>query len=284
VVGEVSTPGTRTVTDVNGDLLGSKKLGEVEEIWYSSSLDQRKIHGWIIKPPDFDPSRKYPLILVIHGGPFANYGDRFRLEMQMFAAQDYVVLYTNPRGSTSYGEEFGNLIHHSYPGDDFYDLDSGVDAALEKGYVDPENLFVTGGSGGGVLTCWMIGRTKRFRAAAAAYPVINWESWVLTADLNTIGTRYWFPGVPWEHEENYRKRSLLSVVENVETPTLIFTGEDDIRTPMSESEQYFQALKLRKIETVLVRVADEPHGTRRFPSHQIAKIKHTLGWFNEHKK
>ena len=164
-VGNLSGPLKRVITHVNRDLLGHKSLGNLENIWYESSKDGRKIQGWIIKPPHFDPTRKYPLILAIHGGPFANYGDRFDLEMQIWAAKDYVIFYANPRGSTSYGEEFGNLIHHAYPGDDFFDLDAGVDAVIAKGYVDPEQLFVTGGSGGGVLTCWMIGRTDRFGAA-----------------------------------------------------------------------------------------------------------------------
>ncbi|MGH7753024.1 MAG: prolyl oligopeptidase family serine peptidase, partial [Gemmatimonadales bacterium] len=186
-------------------------------------------------------------------------------------------------GSTSYGEEFGNLIHHAYPGDDFFDLNSGVDAVVARGYVDPENLFVTGGSGGGVLTCWMIGRTTRFRAAATAYPVIDWSSWVLTSDLPSFGAKYWFPGFPWDHPEHYEKRSLLSVVSNVKTPTMVITGEEDYRTPMSESEQYYQALKLLGVESVLVRVPGEAHGIGGRPSHLLAKYLNILGWFDAHR-
>lgn len=283
-VGTFDNPQVRPVTALNDDILAHKNLGEVEEIRYASSLDGRKIQGWIIKPPDFNPAKKYPLILEIHGGPFANYGDRFDLEKQIWAAQGYVVLYTNPRGSTSYGGEFGNLIHHNYPGDDFYDLNSGVDAVVAKGYVDPANLFVTGGSGGGVLTCWMIGRTRRFRAAAAAYPVINWYSFVLSSDISAFVAKYWFAGLPWDQPENYIKRSLLSVVKNVKTPTMVITGEEDYRTPISESEQYFQALKLLNVESVLVRVPGEPHGIRRRPSHWMAKILNIQGWFDRHKQ
>ena len=196
----VGSPGersTRLVTAINDDLLAQRTLGAVEEIWYPSSKDGRQIHGWIIKPPDFDPAKKYPLIIEIHGGPFANYGDRFDIEKQLFAAHGYVVLYANPRGSTSYGQEFGNLIHHAYPGDDYYDLISGVDAVLAKGYIDPDSLFVTGGSGGGILTCWLIGKTDRFRAAATLYPVINWYSIALTTDISVFMSKYWFPGLPW---------------------------------------------------------------------------------------
>lgn len=287
VPGEIAAlqPGrpARVLTAVNQDLLGARKLGQVEEIWYKSSLDNRPIQGWIIKPPDFDPAGKYPLALEIHGGPFANYGDRFDLEKQLMAAAGYVVLYTNPRGSTSYGQEFGNLIHHAYPGDDFYDLNSGVDAVIAKGYIDPDNLFVTGGSGGGVLTCWMIGRTTRFRAAVTVYPVINWYSFVLTSDIGNWTSKYWFPGMPWDHVEHYEKRSLLSVVKNVKTPTMVLTGEADYRTPMSDSEQYYQALKLLGVESVLVRVPDEPHGITVRPSHHMAKILHIIGWFDRHR-
>jgi acylaminoacyl-peptidase len=283
-VGSMGTSAVKVLTAVNEDLFAGKKLGEVEEIWYDSSKDGRKVQGWLLKPPDFDPSRKYPLILEIHGGPFANYGDRFDIEKQLMAARDYVVLYTNPRGSTSYGNEFGNLIHHAYPGDDFYDLDSGVDAAIAKGYVDPENVMVTGGSGGGVLTSWMVGRSMRFRAAVTVYPVINWYSFTLTSDIGNMTSKYWFPGLPWDHVEHYEKRSLLSVVKNVKTPTMVLCGEEDYRTPMSESEQYYQALKLLGVETELVRVPGEPHGISRRPSHHMAKILSIIGWFERHRK
>jgi dipeptidyl aminopeptidase/acylaminoacyl peptidase len=273
----------KTVTAVNDDLLSDRTLGHVEEIWFESSKDGRKIQGWVIKPPDFDSARKYPLILEIHGGPFANYGDRFDLEKQLMAAKGYVVFYCNPRGSTSYGAEFGNLIHHAYPGDDFYDLNSGVDAVLKQGYIAPEQLYVTGGSGGGVLTCWMIGHTTRFRAAVTVYPVINWYSMVLTSDIGNYVVKNWFPGFPWDYPEHYEKRSLLSVVKHVKTPTMVLTGEVDYRTPMSDSEQYYQALKLLGVESVLVRVPDEPHGIAVRPSHHISKILHIITWFEKHR-
>ena len=283
VVGSGASATPVSVTSLNVELLATRTLGAVEEIWYESSKDKRKIQGWIIRPPGFDAKKKYPLILEIHGGPFANYGARFDDEKQIMAANGFVVLYTNPRGSTSYGEEFGNLIHHAYPGDDFFDLNSGVDAVIAKGYIDEKNLFVTGGSGGGVLTAWMIGHTDRFRAALAFYPVINWESFSLTADMAPSSVNNWFPGMPWDHKDNYDKRSLLSVVKNVKTPTLIMTGEEDFRTPMSESEQYYKALKMSGVEAVLVRVPGEPHGIRRFPSHAASKLTTLAGWFEKHR-
>lgn len=282
-VGTLSNPSLTVVTHVNEDLFAGKELGQVEEIWYESSKDKRKLQGWILKPPGFDSTKKYPLILEIHGGPFANYGDRFDIEKQLMAAKDYVVLYTNPRGSTSYGGEFGNLIHHAYPGDDFYDLNSGIDAVIAKGYVNPDRVFVTGGSGGGVLTCWMIGRSPRFRAAVTVYPVINWYSFVLTSDIGNWTSKYWFPGLPWDHAEHYEKRSLLSVVKNVKAPTMVLTGEEDWRTPMSDSEQYYQALKLLNVESVLVRVPGEPHGIQVRPSHHVSKVAHIIGWFEKYR-
>ena len=270
------------LTELNRDLFALRELGLVEELWWESSKDGRPVQGWIVKPPGFDPAQKYPLILEIHGGPFADYGDVFAMEKQLMAAGGYVVLYTNPRGSVSYGEEFGNLIHHAYPGDDFFDLDSAVDHVIGLGYIDESQLYVTGGSGGGVLTAWMIGNTDRFRAAVAFYPVINWESFIFTGDLTELFAHYWVPGMPWRHRENFESRSLLAVSENVKTPTLIMTGEEDWRTPMSESEQYYKALKLQGVETVLVRVPGEPHGIIQRPSHAISKMTTLLGWFARH--
>ncbi|UCE04235.1 MAG: S9 family peptidase [Candidatus Latescibacterota bacterium] len=278
-----ASSGVQRLTRLNDDLLAFRQLGTTEEIWYESSHDGRRIQGWIVHPPHFDPTRRYPLLLEIHGGPFANYGGRFSTEVQLYAAAGYVVLYTNPRGSTSYGEEFANLIHHRYPGDDYADLMSGVDAVIERGSIDPNNLFVTGGSGGGVLTSWIVGKTDRFRAAVVAKPVINWTSFVLTADHYNMFYKYWFPGFPWDHPEHYLERSPLSLVGNVTTPTMLLTGEADLRTPMSESEQYYQALKLRRVETALVRIPGASHGIASRPSNLIAKVTHILEWFDRHR-
>ncbi|MFQ5719342.1 MAG: S9 family peptidase [Acidobacteriota bacterium] len=267
------------LTRLNDDLLGTKRLGAVEELTFASSFDDRAIQGWLITPPDFDAVHRYPLILEIHGGPFANYGDRFAGELQLYAAAGYVVLYINPRGSTSYGETFGNLIHHHYPGEDYDDLMSGVDAVLARGFINPEKLFVTGGSGGGVLSSWIVGHTDRFSAAVVAKPVINWTSWVLTADLPTFAGQYWFPGYPWEAPDQYRQRSPLSFVDHVKTPTMVLTGESDYRTPISESEQFYTALKLRKIPAALVRMPGASHGIANRPSQLIGKAAHVLAWF-----
>ena len=272
------------LTNLNKDLFDYKKLGNVEEIWYESSFDGEMIQGWIVKPPNFDESKKYPLILEIHGGPHTNYGFHFSSEVQLFASKGYVVLYTNPRGSTSYGKEFANLIHHNYPSQDYDDLISGVDNLIERGYIDENNLFVTGGSGGGVLTSWIIGKTDRFSAAVVAKPVINWYSFVLYADNIGYFYKYWFEDLPWIDPESYLKRSPISYVGNVETPTMVLTGEKDYRTPMAESEQFYAGLKLNKVESMLVRIPNANHGIASKPSNLIAKVNAIISWFEKYKK
>jgi acylaminoacyl-peptidase len=273
----------KRLTALNKDLFDHKELGNVEEVWFKSSFDERQIQGWLVKPPNFDPSKKYPLILEIHGGPFSNYGFRFSAEIQLFASKGYMVLYTNPRGSTSYGKEFANLIHHNYPNQDYDDLMSGVDHILKRSYVDEENLFVTGGSGGGVLTAWIIGKTTRFKAAVVAKPVINWYSFVLYADNINIYYKYWFPGAPWDNLEHYMKRSPISYVANVKTPTMLLTGEQDFRTPIAESEQFYAGLKLNKVESMLVRIPGASHGIAARPSNLITKVNAITTWFEKYR-
>src|SRR6185295_16647886 len=257
VVFNLKKPVLTKLTDVNGDLLEGRRLGDVEEIWYDS-VGGKKIQGWIVKPPDFDASKKYPLMLYIHGGPHAMYGVGFNFEFQNHAAEGYVVLYTNPRGSTGYGQEFGNAINNNYPGEDYDDLINGVDAVIKKGYIDERNLFVCGGSGGGVLTAWIVGHTNRFAAAVSMKPVINWHSFVGTTDGSSW--YYNFKKLPWEDPSEHLRRSPITYVGNVTTPTMLMTGELDLRTPMEETEQFYRALKLRKIDTLMVRLPDEYHG------------------------
>ncbi|HEY0922589.1 S9 family peptidase [Rheinheimera pacifica] len=272
------------LTDLNADLLFAREIGKVEEFWYSSSVDERKLHGWIIYPPEFDASKKYPLILEIHGGPHTAYGPHFAMELQLLAAQGYVVLYTNPRGSTSYGEDFANLIHHNYPSQDFNDLMDGVDAVLAKGFINDKELFITGGSGGGVLTTWSIAHTDRFAAAVAVNPVINWFSFVLNADMYSYFSQYWFPGLPWDMPEHYLKHSPIAHVGKVKTPTMLFTGESDHRTPISETEQYYQALQLRGIDTAMVRVPGASHALHTRPSNMMAKPAYIIHWFEKYRQ
>jgi acylaminoacyl-peptidase len=270
------------LTALNADLLDHRTLATVETVRFPSRLDGLEVEAWIAKPPGFEPGRSYPLILEIHGGPFAAYGPHFSTEVQLYAAAGYVVLYVNPRGSTSYGADFANEIHHAYPGGDFDDLMSAVDYAVEEGFADEERLFVTGGSGGGILTAWIITHTDRFRAAVSAKPVINWYSFVLTADNASFFQRYWFEKPPWEDPEDYLARSPLHFVGNATTPTMLLTGEADHRTPISESEQFYQALKLREIDTALVRIPEASHGIAARPSHLIGKVQHVMAWFDRY--
>jgi dipeptidyl aminopeptidase/acylaminoacyl peptidase len=276
--------GVRKLTDLSASLLQSKVLGDVQKLPVTSSFDQRPIDAWMVTPPDFDPSKKYPLILEIHGGPYAAYGPQFTTDDQLYSAHGYVVVYSNPRGSTSYGEDFANQIEKAYPSHDYDDLMSVVDAAIASGHVDPNNLFVTGGSGGGVLTAWIVGKTDRFRAAATQKPVINWASWGLTADIAGFSSPYWFAKRPWEDPMGYWNRSPLSLVGNVKTPTLVVVGSEDFRTPDSEAEQYYEALQLRGVPTAFVKVPGASHETLADrPSQSAAKASAILAWFDRYR-
>ena len=271
------------LTQINEDLLAYRNLGVTEEIWYTSSVDGRKIQGWITYPPNYQKGMKVPLLVENHGGPILNYGPHFSAEIQLYASEGYAVFYPNPRGSTSYGEEFGNLLFNNYPGEDYNDVMDGVDELIKKGIADENRLYVTGGSAGGIMTAWIIGKNNRFKAAVVAKPVMNWISKTLTADnyYGYANSRY--PGQPWENFENYWKFSPISLVGNVETPTMVMVGMDDLRTPPSEAKQLYHALKLRKIETVLVEIPDASHGIASRPSNLITKVAHTLAWFEKFK-
>jgi dipeptidyl aminopeptidase/acylaminoacyl peptidase len=267
------------ITNVNKDILDYIELGAVEEIWYDSK-DGQKIHGWIVKPPDFDPGKKYPLVLRIHGGPHGMYHVGFNYNFQLHAAQDQVVLYTNPRGSTGYGYDFANAIQNAYPGNDYDDLMAGVDEVLAKGYIDENKMYVYGGSGGGVLTSWIVGQTDRFAAASVNYPVTNWFSFVGTTD--GAGWYYNFEKFPWEDPTEHIKRSPLMYVGNVKTPTMLMCGENDLRTPISQTEEYYQALKMNKVPTVMIRFNDEFHGTSSKPSNFLRTFGYLNAWFEKH--
>ena len=279
----VASDGSQTrITDFNGKLWSQLNLTAPEEINYSS-FDGKRIQGWIQKPPDFDPQKKYPLILDIHGGPHAAYGWVFDHEFQWMAAKGYVVLYVNPRGSTSYGQEFGNIIQYHYPGDDYKDLMIGVDELLKRGYIDKKKLGVTGGSGGGVLTNWTITQTDRFAAAVSQRDISNWASWWYTADF-TLFQPNWFKGTPFEDPQDYNNRSAITFVKNIHTPVLFVLGESDYRTPQdSGGEQLFRALKYLKRPTGMVVFPRETHELSRSgePWHRIERLEHIVGWFDK---
>ena len=270
----------KTLVDVNADVLQGVTLASAEELWYASS-DGLKIQGWLMKPVNFDPAKKYPMVLWIHGGPWSMYNSGWNWAFQNWAANGYAVLWTNPRGSTGYGQAFVNGIQFSYPGKDYDDLMAGVDAALAKGWIDKDNMFVCGGSGGGLLTAWIVGHTDRFRAAVSMRPVIDWYSFVGTTD----GASWYrqFQKYPWEDATDYIARSPLNYVANVTTPTMVMTGEADLRTPITQTEEFYRALKMvRKTDTLMVRMPEEFHGWRR-PTHQLLQQLYLMAWFEKYR-
>ena len=267
------------LTDVNKDIFYNVEFGEVEEITYKS-VDEKYVQGWVVKPPNFDSNKKYPLVLRIHGGPHSMYHVGFNYNFQLHAAQDQVVLYTNPRGSTGYGYDFANAIQNAYPGNDYDDIMYGVDEVISRGYIDENRMYVYGGSGGGVLTSWIVGKTDRFAAASVNYPVTNWFSFVGTTDGATW--YYNFKNYPWEDPSVHIKRSPLMYVANVKTPTMLMCGEEDLRTPISQTEEYYQALKMNKVPTVMIRFTDEYHGTSSKPSNFLRTHGYINAWFDKH--
>ena len=272
----------KQLTHINDELFSKLNLTQPEEIWYTS-FDGKKIQTWVQKPPDFNPSKKYPMILNIHDGPHSAYGYIFDHEFQWMAAKGYVVLYPNPRGSTSYGQEFGNIIQHNYPGDDYKDLMAGVDELIRRGYIDDKKLGVTGGSGGGLLTNWTITQTTRFAAAVSQRDIADWADWWYTADF-TLFQPSWFKAPPFEDPEDYRRRSPITYIDKVRTPLMLILGEADYRTPTgSGGEAMFRALKYRKIPTVMVRFPNESHELSRSgqPWHRVERLEHIVGWFDK---
>jgi len=287
-IGDLSVldPGSKAaptqITRVNEELFKDIQQSTPEEIWYKS-FDGRNIQGWILKPPDFDPSKKYPLILEIHGGPHAAYGNTYTHEFMWMAAKGYVVLFTNPRGSTTYGQEFGNIIQYRYPGDDYKDLMAGVEEVVKRGYVDANRLGVTGGSGGGLLTNWTITQTQRFKAAVAQRDIADWSGFWYTADF-TLYQPTWFRKAPWEDPQDFAARSPITHVAKVTTPLMLINGDADYRTPPANGgEMMFRALKYRHIPTVMVRFPRESHELSRSgePWHRIERLRHIVGWMDQ---
>ena len=269
------------LTNVNSDVLEGIKLGSVEQIWYASTSGTR-VEGWIVKPPGFDRSKKYPLIMEIHGGPHGMYNVGFSYQLQNFAANGYVVLYTNPRGSTGYGSTFGNAIERAYPSVDYDDLMAGVDTVIGRGYIDTQRMYVGGCSGGGVLSSWVIGHTTRFAAAAVRCPVIDWMSMAGETDV-PLFTYGFFDAPFWEKPEQWIKQSSLAYVGNVKTPTLLMTGELDLRTPMPQTEEYYSALKMLKVPVVMLRFNGEYHGTSSKPSNFLRTQLYMMSWYQKHR-
>ena len=283
VLDTTSTSSSKQITRVNDALFKTIKLSEPEEVWWTS-FDGRKIQGWVLHPPDFDKSKQYPFILEIHGGPHSAYGNVFTHEFHWMAAKGYVVLFPNPRGSSNYGQEFGNIIQYHYPGDDYKDLMAGVDMMVKRGYIDQKRMGITGGSGGGLLTNWAVTQTPRFAAAVSMRSIADWSGFWYTADFSQY-TPSWFRKAPWEDPADYVARSPITHVANVKTPTMFIDGDDDLRTPPSDGgEMMFRALKYLKIPTVMVRFPGETHELSRSgkPKHRVERLQHILGWFDKY--
>jgi dipeptidyl aminopeptidase/acylaminoacyl peptidase len=279
---DASGGAAKKLTTFNDELFNQLTMNEPEEIWYSS-FDGKKIQGWILKPPGFDASKKYPLILQIHGGPHSAYGNTFTHEFQWMAAKGYVVLYTNPRGSSNYGQDFGNIIQFAYPGDDYKDLMAGVDETLKKGYIDETRMGVTGGSGGGLLTNWVVTQTTRFKAAVSQRDISDWSNFWYTADF-TLFKPTWFRKAPFEDPQDFAKRSPITHVAKIQTPLMFILGDEDWRTPPAAGgEDLFRALKYLKRPTVMVRFPNENHELSRSgkPWHRVERLQHIVGWFDK---
>ncbi len=272
----------RKLTDLSASWSKFRQLGRVEEVNYRASTDDLALQGWLVYPPNHQPDKAYPLIVEIHGGPISHYGPFFSPEIQLLAAAGYVVFYPNARGSTSYGEAFGNLLYHNYPGDDITDIMDGVSQLIELGIADESRLYITGGSAGGTSAAWLIADYHQFQAAAVVKPVMNWVSKTLTADNHFWYADYRYPGQPWDSIEAYMRFSPVSKVGDIRTPTLVMVGTDDLRTPVSEARQLYHALRLRGVDTAMVELPGASHFIARRPSQLIAKIDHILEWFSRY--
>jgi dipeptidyl aminopeptidase/acylaminoacyl peptidase len=272
---------SRHLTHLNDELLRNMELAKVDEVWVDSSGGAR-IQGWVVKPPGFDPGKHYPLLLEIHGGPYGMYNVAFNPSFENFAANGYMVLYLNPRGSTGYGNEFIKPIARHYPGVDYDDLMAGVDAVIKQGSVDESHMYVAGCSGGGVLSSWVIGHTNRFAAAAVRCPVTDWISMLGETDIPFFTQRF-FKKPFWEDPSDWLAESTLMHVGNVKTPTLLMTGELDRRTPIAQTEEYYTALKLRGVPSALLRFDGEYHGTAQTkPSNWMRTQLYMMSWFQRY--
>ena len=281
---DLQTGAVQPLTHANEKLMQEVELGAVEEIWYDS-FDSQEIQGWITYPPDYDPSEKYPLILEIHGGPHFMAGTGFSFRLQEFAARGYLVLSTNPRGSTGYGSNFANAINDSFPGKfDSGDLMAGLDYLIARGSVDESRLYAMGCSGGGTLAAWLTTQSDRFAAVAASCAVTNFISLPGTSDVPAWAyTRFSVPF--WEDPSKWLRHSPLMQVGKVNTPTLVMVGQFDGRTPVTQSAEYYLALKARGVPTRLLIFNGEGHGPwRSRPSNLFRTQEYIDEWFSMHRR
>ncbi len=276
-------PEGRPLTAVNRALLDRLELSDPEPLTVVAEGGQ-KVDAWVMKPAGFAAGARYPLVLQIHGGPHAAYGYGFFHEFQLLAAAGYGVLFSNPRGSASYGEAFARAVVGDWGGIDFRDLMAVVDAACRLDWVDPERLGVAGGSYGGYMTAWIVGHTDRFRAAVAMRALTNWYSFYGTSDIGVHFTEREVPGNPWDDEGRLLARSPIRYAHRVRTPILLIHAEQDYRCPIEQSEQFYVAVKRRKVSAEFVRFPGEDHNLSRSgrPKSRVERLRHILRWFSQH--
>ena len=275
---------TKKHTDLNAFLRTEVRLARTRDLMFTS-FDGTEVQGWLVTPPDFNPRRKYPAILQIHGGPRVQYAHTYFHEMQFLAAQGFVVFYTNPRGGSGRGETWAGAIAGGWGDLDYKDCMAAADYLERQNFVNPKRIGITGGSYGGYMTNWIIGHTNRFRAAVTQRAVADLESFFGSSDIGYALNRE-FNGFPWNNKENYEKCSPITYFKNVKTPVLILHNESDLRCSIGQSEQMFAMLKVLGKTVEFVRFPQEPHGLSRHgrPDRRIARLEWMLKWFRKYLK
>lgn len=282
---EMASGKGRQLTKLNRRLLDGIDLGQVEEVWFKGPAGN-DLQGWILTPPGFDPKKKYPSIMEIHGGPLTQYGKFFMHEFYYLAAHGYVVYFNNPRGGRGYGEEHAKGIYGAWGGVDYADLMAWADYMEKKPYIDPKRMGVTGGSYGGYMTVWIIGHTQRFKAAVTQRCVSNFLSMWGSSDFNWTFQMELANKPPFEDLQNYWDHSPIAYIGNARTPTLVLHNEFDLRCPIEQGEQVFVALKKQGVDSEMVRFPEEFHGLSRTgrTDRRIARLNHMLRWFDKYLK
>jgi dipeptidyl aminopeptidase/acylaminoacyl peptidase len=273
----------RQLTRLNEDLLSQRMLPATERLLFPST-DRTQVEGWILKPPTGQPP--YPTVLYIHGGPHSGFGNVFSFDFQMLAGAGYEVLFINQRGSKGYDNDFATRIIGDWGNLDYADLMAGVDAAIERGLVDPGRMGVCGLSGGGNLSCWIVGHTDRFKAAVPENPLTNWVSFYGVSDIGPWFAAHELGGLPHEIPETYRRCSPITYAHNCKTPTLLIQGESDYRCPAEQSEQFYTVLKANGCTVEMLRLPGSSHAGSMDanPATRKAQNEALLGWMDRYVK
>jgi acylaminoacyl-peptidase len=258
-------------------------FSRAEPFWVKASTDGEPIQAWVMRSAAVTKGERGPIIMDIHGGPYAQCGDRFSIKYQLFLAAGYSVVYANPRGSTGYGEMFGNLAHNAWPGHDGTDLLDVLEAVKNRDFVDPNRVFVTGTSGGGTMSLWILAHSAHVQAAVSVKPLTDWISWTFTSDLGFQIYRHWMGNkLPWPKVDDYWNRSVLSLVPLIHAPVLLISGDDDRRAPPDQALEMFTALSLCGSPVALIRGPNVTHNSSDYrPSMFLQEAASTIGWFSE---